>query len=187
MRIQLELNAEDTAIGAIVEQFRQVVEKTLTERLDKLRTELQEPVRPSSPAQPPVIVPEGVELPAAERLKAADLRTALLLGKIPKDAGLLIDVKTTAKLLNVSERIGCRLGAVHGCHVMLTACLRPDRGDGALLAKLFLFHADAKPHRGRPRLMGSHVRRWACKAIAEVGDRQSSAGSGAVWSELETA
>lgn len=109
MRIQLELNAEDTAIGAIVEQFRQVVEKTLTGRLDKLRTELQEPVRPSSPAQPPVIVPEGVELPAAERLKAADLRTALLLGKIPKDAGLLIDVKTTAKLLNVSERMVYRL------------------------------------------------------------------------------
>ena len=74
-----------------------------------------------------------------------------------------------------------------GCHVMLTACPSPDREDGALPAKLFLFHADAKPHRGRPTLMGSHVRRWTCKAIVEVGDRQSLADSGAVWSELETA
>ena len=34
---------------------------------------------------------------------------AVLLGKIPKDTGLLIDVKTTAKLLNVSERMVYRL------------------------------------------------------------------------------
>lgn len=109
MRIQLELNAGDDVLGAIVEQFRQVVEKTLADQLGKIRDGPQESKRPSSPSQPPVIVPEGVDLPSAERLKAADLRTALLLGKIPKDAGLLIDVKTTAKLLNVSERMVYRL------------------------------------------------------------------------------
>ena len=51
----------------------------------------------------------GVSLSDQERLKAPDLRTALLIGKVPEDAGLLIDVKTTAKLLNVSSRTLYRL------------------------------------------------------------------------------
>lgn len=38
-----------------------------------------------------------------------DLRTGLLLGKVPDTAGLLIDVKTTAQLLNVSPRTLYRL------------------------------------------------------------------------------
>lgn len=44
----------------------------------------------------------GINLPDAERLKAADLRTGLLLGKVPDTAGLMIDKKTMARLLNVS-------------------------------------------------------------------------------------
>lgn len=47
---------------------------------------------------------DGVRLSEVDRLKALDLRTALLLGKVPEKAGLLIDVKTTAKLLNISGR-----------------------------------------------------------------------------------
>ncbi len=46
----------------------------------------------------------GTELKAADKLKAADLRTALLVGKIPEDTGLLIDATTFAKLLSISSR-----------------------------------------------------------------------------------
>ena len=49
-------------------------------------------------------VVRGVELSPAEPVKARDLRIALLLGKLPDDAGLLIDFITMAKLLNVSRR-----------------------------------------------------------------------------------
>lgn len=46
----------------------------------------------------------GTELKAADKLKATDLRTALLTGKIPEDTGLLIDAATFAKLLSISSR-----------------------------------------------------------------------------------
>ena len=51
----------------------------------------------------------GTELKAKDKLKAADLRIALLLGKIPEDAGLLIDAKTFAQLLSISSRTLSRL------------------------------------------------------------------------------
>lgn len=50
-----------------------------------------------------------IKLPDGERLKATELRTALLLGKVPDTAGLMVDTKTTAKLLNVSQRSLSRL------------------------------------------------------------------------------
>lgn len=53
----------------------------------------------------------GIRLSDAERLKAADLRTGLLLGKVPDTAGLLIDKKVMARLLNVSLR------TLHQLHV----------------------------------------------------------------------
>jgi predicted DNA-binding transcriptional regulator AlpA len=109
MRIQLELSVDDKAITGIVEHVRQAVAKSVAEQLRKIKFEAPPSTEPAEPAKPPVIVPDGVDLPEAERPKAADLRTALLLGKIPEDTGLLIDVKTTAKLLNVSDRMVYRL------------------------------------------------------------------------------
>lgn len=109
MREEIEHDSENGTISAIVEQFRQVVEKTVADQLDKLRLEIQESKRQSPPSEPQAIVPGGTQLATSERLKAADLRTAILLGKIPKDTGLLIDVKTMAKLLNVSAHMIYRL------------------------------------------------------------------------------
>jgi len=51
----------------------------------------------------------GTELKAKEKLKANDLRMALLMGKIPEDSGLLIDAKTFAHLLSISSRTLSRL------------------------------------------------------------------------------
>ncbi len=44
-----------------------------------------------------------------DKLKAADLRMSLLMGKIPEDSGLLIDAKTFAHLLSISSRTLSRL------------------------------------------------------------------------------
>ena len=108
MRIHADLSVEDKAIDAVVERLQRAVEKTIAAEIGKLTTTLSEKGSPQPTPTVPV-VPPGVSLPQAERLKAADLRTAILLGKIPEDTGLLIDVKTTAKLLNVSERMVYRL------------------------------------------------------------------------------
>jgi hypothetical protein len=48
------------------------------------------------------IVP-GTELTTQEKLKAADLRIALLMGKIPEDFGLLVDTKTLGHILSISS------------------------------------------------------------------------------------
>jgi predicted DNA-binding transcriptional regulator AlpA len=45
-----------------------------------------------------------MELRSGEQESATDLRTALLLGKVPEDSGLLINADTVAPLLNVSQR-----------------------------------------------------------------------------------
>lgn len=110
----LQVSVDNPAVGAIAERLSQAVEKAVEAELGKLATAVQKTVgqeagsRPRR-SNPPIITPEGVELPDEERAKAADLRTALLLGKIPEDSGILIDSKTTAKLLNISHRTLYRL------------------------------------------------------------------------------
>ena len=50
-----------------------------------------------------------IEVSDRDRLSARDLRTALLIGKVPETSGLLIDKKIMAQLLNVSSRTLSRL------------------------------------------------------------------------------
>jgi predicted DNA-binding transcriptional regulator AlpA len=102
MRAQLEFAIDDREIGGVLDRFRQIVETTVAEQLKKVRSETAQAKATLPPSSPPAPAPEGTELPPEERLKARDLRTALLLGKIPEDAGILVDVKTAAKLLCVS-------------------------------------------------------------------------------------
>ena len=109
MRAQLEFTIDDREIGGVMERFRQIVEATVAEQLKKARGEAaqaKDAVPTSSPTAP---TPDGTDLPPAERLKARDVRTALLLGKIPEDTGMLVDVKTAAKLLCVSAQTLYRL------------------------------------------------------------------------------
>jgi predicted DNA-binding transcriptional regulator AlpA len=53
----------------------------------------------------------GLDLKDGEKLKAADLRFALLTGKVPENSGLLIDTKTLARLLSISKAHLYRLQA----------------------------------------------------------------------------
>ena len=106
----LRVSIENPAIATIAERLCQAVERAVGAHLMKLESPPAKKPKQQS-LKPPVIVPDGVELPEEERRKAADLRTALLLGKLPEDAGILIDHRTTAKLLNVSQRTLYRLSS----------------------------------------------------------------------------
>ena len=107
MRVQADLTFDSNAISGIVEQFQAVLERTVAAQMESLRADLER--SDQAPEPQPTKIPQGVSLPESERLKAADLRTALLLGKVPDDAGLLIDVHMVAKLLSVSARTVARL------------------------------------------------------------------------------
>lgn len=109
MRAQLEFAIDDREISGVMERFRQIVENTVAEQLKKVRSEAAQAKEALPPPSLPAPAPGGTDLPPAERLKARDLRTALLLGKIPEDAGILVDVKTAAKLLCVSAQTLYRL------------------------------------------------------------------------------
>lgn len=93
-------------INSIADRVSQRIQQTVEDAIAKSLTAIPNP-------ELPVAMNEesrrGISLPAAERKKAADLRTELLLGKLPVDAGLLIDVKTVAELLNISTRTFHRL------------------------------------------------------------------------------
>ena len=129
-RRQRELKAtitldDDDLHGLLVQLQRPIIEAIAT----KLATvKLPEPT--VSAVQPaPAVVEKavgGVNLAEAERLKAADLRIGLLLGKVPDTAGLLIDVKSMAKLLSVSSRTIMRLDQLQAipAHVRIGSLVR---------------------------------------------------------------
>ncbi len=102
MRAHLEFAIDDREIGGVMERFRQIVETTVAEQLTKVRGEAAQAKEALPSSSLPAPTPEGTDLLPAERLKARDLRTALLLDKIPEDSGILVDAKTAAKLLAVS-------------------------------------------------------------------------------------
>lgn len=106
--LDLQITLDHPAVAALAERLCQAVEKTITTHLSKLETMVPATL-PGPLLKPANITPEGVDLPEEERLKAANLRTALLLGKIPDNSGILIDGKATARLLNISYRTLYRL------------------------------------------------------------------------------
>lgn len=105
---QSSLEIGVTVKGETVNQFlerlklvlRDVVRAEIASALESLEGKLAR--APTDEARLPAV--RGVDLSPAEPVKARDVRMALLLGKLPDDVGLLIDVMTMAKLLNVSRR-----------------------------------------------------------------------------------
>lgn len=102
--ITLNVDELRSVLGAMHQPFIEMVLMKL-ETIEKLVTTREEVSKVVVAAKED----RGVDLSNAERLKATDLRTALLLGKVPDIAGLLIDTKTTAKLLNISSSTLSRL------------------------------------------------------------------------------
>jgi predicted DNA-binding transcriptional regulator AlpA len=86
----------------------------LEAELDKVVAKIQARMPSVPPSEPkPTSSPKstGLDLKEEDRAKAADLRIAFLLGKVPEDSGLLVSVKTLAKLLDVSQATLHRLNA----------------------------------------------------------------------------
>lgn len=82
----------------------------MTEALfEVFKDTLEASVRKALADSPTGASSSGTELKSKERLNAADLRIALLMGKIPDDSSLLIDTQTFAHLLSVSSRTLKRL------------------------------------------------------------------------------
>lgn len=82
----------------------QSLTESIDESLKQIKTTLEAIRKPKGE-----ISSGWIEVSDQERIKAGDLRIALLLGKVPATAGLLIDKKVVSELLNVSSRTLSRL------------------------------------------------------------------------------
>jgi excisionase family DNA binding protein len=105
----LSLSIDSPSITRLLDLFREMLESTLAKALGQVQLETASTPKDTELTPPTSAATTGVALSHADRLKAADLRIALLTGKIPEDTGLLIDTRTLAKLLGVSARHVCRL------------------------------------------------------------------------------
>lgn len=107
--LKATITVNDGDLHGLLTQLQQSIIEATAAKIATIKTpEVSVPKVLSSPAVVDKTV-GGVNLAEAERLKAANLRTGLLLGKVPDTAGLLIDTKTMAKLLSVSTRTIMRL------------------------------------------------------------------------------
>jgi len=95
--VSIDPKSLEILIDAITVQFGEVAERVVARQM----SQLQQCENWAATT--------GVSVPQHERVKAIELRSALLLGKLPENAGLLIDTRTAAHLLNVSSRTLCRL------------------------------------------------------------------------------
>lgn len=110
-----EIVLDDALLAPLLNTIRQVVQSVVAGEMVKLHQSLEarEAVTKAERAEAlSAAVTTGVEVSPADKFNAADFRTALLLGKLPDDAGLLIDTKSTAMLLNISPRMLYRLHQV---------------------------------------------------------------------------
>lgn len=108
---QQAVSFDAATVARLIDLIRETVETTLTRTLTQVR--LQASVTSASPDASSPTSPQktGIELKPGEQTKAADLRIALLTGKIPDTCGLLIDTKTFARLLSISKAHFYRLQA----------------------------------------------------------------------------
>lgn len=142
--VDLTVSVNRETVMAFVEEVRQVVREVVREELSTQRQKVS--VEPESVGRdaPPESAKRGIDLPPGESLKARDLRTALLLGKLPEHAGLLIDADTTSQLMGISQRTLHRL-------IAEKAIPEPVRISGRLLrwrlAELLEWIEAGCPHR----------------------------------------
>jgi len=87
------MGIEPDTSESIYQLFKKILESTISHVLET-----------ESVSQSP-----GTKVTRSDQISAAELRVALISGKLPKDAGLLIDTNTTAKLLGISSRHFLRL------------------------------------------------------------------------------
>ena len=98
-----ELQAVTERMSVCERTLRSLIE-SVDEALKQIKMTLESISKPKGES-----LSGWIEVSDEERIKAGDLRIALLLGKVPATAGLLIDKKVMSELLNVSSRTLSRL------------------------------------------------------------------------------
>ena len=99
-------NIGQSFVDGQFERLHEMIQGIVSHEISALRETLEVMLKSIVPSEPQA---KGSHVTSEDRGKAKDLRTALLIGKIPESAGLLVDVKTAASLLNVSPRTLFRL------------------------------------------------------------------------------
>jgi predicted DNA-binding transcriptional regulator AlpA len=107
--VPLSLSIEPASMARFLELIRVALEPMVAKALSQVQATQSLPQQAAAPPSPNSSTAKGVDLKPTDQIKAADLRVALVLGKIPEDTGLLIDTRTFARLLHVSPRHVCRL------------------------------------------------------------------------------
>jgi predicted DNA-binding transcriptional regulator AlpA len=102
--LPLTLFIDPASVTRLLELFREALETTLAKALAQTKASSAPPPAPQPVERASPVESAGLGLKKPELAQAADLRIALLTGKIPEDTGLMIDVTTFAKLLNISAR-----------------------------------------------------------------------------------
>ena len=97
--LNLSIDPASTArfLDLVLEALDPMIAKALSQVHAATATQQQAAELPP----PPTATAKGVDLKPTDQLKAADLRVALLMGKIPEDTGLLIDKRVFARLLDI--------------------------------------------------------------------------------------
>ena len=107
--MQLNLSVDPASIARFLDYFREALEPVIAKALSQNQPATNIPQQAAELPPPSPSGTRGVDLKPNDQIKAADLRVALLMGKIPEDTGLLIDTRTLARLLNISRRHVARL------------------------------------------------------------------------------
>jgi predicted DNA-binding transcriptional regulator AlpA len=98
-------------MASLRDLLREVFEPLLAKALSQFQPPTNPSQQPSEPPPTDSAPSSGIALKPKDQTRAADLRIALLLGKIPEDAGLLIDAHTLANLLSIAKSTLYRLQA----------------------------------------------------------------------------
>jgi hypothetical protein len=83
--------------------FFEQIRDALRPMIEQAVSQIQAESSPQKVIDPPPTSAKGLDLKPSDQLKAADLRIAFLMGKIPEDTGLLIDAKALSKLLDIAK------------------------------------------------------------------------------------
>jgi len=107
--IPLSLCIDPASMTKLLDLLREALEPMIAKALSQVQPAISPP-QPATEAPPPnASATKGVDLKPPDQIRAADLRVALLMGKIPEDSGLLVDAKILARLLNISKSTFYRL------------------------------------------------------------------------------
>jgi predicted DNA-binding transcriptional regulator AlpA len=99
----MSIASDPASTNRLLDLVRDTIEATFAKVLSEVRLEASQTGSPRSSTK------TGFELRPSDMAKAADLRVAFLVGKIPENTGLLIDSKVLSKLLDTSHSTLYRL------------------------------------------------------------------------------